>query len=177
MLILIRGIFVMIRILSIISLLLFSTSSFAEDYDEEIIFNEGAWEVAIWEYDESGISSCAAGLLSDEKEFFIEINPEEEYSIFGFWYEDVEINSKLERITFSVDKNEAWYSSTPSIEDGSIFFYFKDADQNKLDVIYEQIKTGNKMYHWNDDKKLIAEFDLSGAISSIEVLKKCVQNI
>ena len=62
MIILIRGIFVMIRILSIISLLLFSTSSFAEDYDEEIIFNEGAWEVAIWEYDESGISSCAAGL-------------------------------------------------------------------------------------------------------------------
>ena len=51
MLILIRGIFVMIRILSIISLLLFSTSSFAEDYDEEIIFNEGAWEVAIWEYE------------------------------------------------------------------------------------------------------------------------------
>ena len=47
MLILIRGIFVMIRILSIISLLLFSTSSFAEDYDEEIIFNEGAWEVAM----------------------------------------------------------------------------------------------------------------------------------
>ena len=167
----------MIRILSIISLLLFSTSSIAEDYDEEIIFNEGAWEVAIWEYDESGISSCAAGLLSDEKEFFIEINPEEEYSIFGFWYEDEEINSKLERITFSVDKNEAWYSSTPTIEDGSIYFYFRDADQNKLDVIYEQIKTGNKMYHWNDDEKLIAEFDLSGAISSIEILKKCVQDI
>ena len=83
----------MIRIILIISLLLFSTSSFAEDYDEEIIFNEGAWQVAIWEYDESGISSCAAGLLSDEKEFFIEINPEEEYSFFGFWYEDEEINS------------------------------------------------------------------------------------
>ena len=119
-------------------------------------------------------SSCAAGLLSDEKEFFIEINPEEEYSIFGFWYEDEEINSILERITFSVDKNEAWYSSTPTIEDGSIFFYFKDADQNKLDVIYEQIKTGNKMYHWNDNKKLIAEFDLSGAISSIKILKTWV---
>ena len=44
-------------------------------------------------------------------------------------------------------------------------------------MIYEQIKTGNKMYHWNDDEKLIAEFDLSGAISSIEILKKCVQDI
>ena len=146
----------MIRILSIICLLLFSTSSFAEDYDEIIIFNEGTWQVAIWEYDVSGISSCAAGLLSDEKELFIEINPEEEYSIFGFWYEDEEINNKLERITFSVDKNEARYFSTPTIKDGSIFFYFKDADQNILDVIYEQIKTGNKMYYRNDDKKLIA---------------------
>ena len=57
------------------------------------------------------------------------------YLVFG------KVNSKLERITFSVDKNEAWYSSTPTIEDGSIFL-FKDADQNKLDVIYEQIKTG-----------------------------------
>ena len=166
----------MIRILSIISLLLFSTSSIAEDYDEEIIFNEGAWKVAIWEFDEGGIS-CAAGLITDEKEFFIEINPEEGYSIFGFWYEDEDINSKLERMTFSVDKNESWYSSTPTIEDGSIYFYFRDADQKKLDVIYEQIKTGNKMYHWNDNKKLIAEFDLSGAISSIEMLKKCVQDI
>ena len=75
----------MIRIISIISLLFFSTACLAEDYDEDFIFNEGAWKVAIWEYDESGISSCAAGLLSDEKEFFIEINLEEEYSIFGFW--------------------------------------------------------------------------------------------
>ena len=166
----------MIRIISIISLLFFSTASFAEDYDEEFIFNDGAWKVAIWEYDYGGVS-CAIGLITDEKEFFIEINPEEEYSIYGFWYEDEDINSKLQRMTFSVDKNEAWYSSTPTIEDGSIYFYFRDADQNKLDVIYEQIKTGNKMYHWNDDKKLIAEFDLSGAISSIEILKKCVQDI
>ena len=44
-------------------------------------------------------------------------------------------------------------------------------------MIYEQIKTGTKMYHWNDDKKLIAEFDLAGAISSIEILKKCAQNL
>ena len=176
MLFVILGILVMIRIILIISLLFFSTASFAEEYNEEIIFNEGAWKVAIWEFDEGGIS-CAAGLITDEKEFFIEINPEEEYNIFGFWYEDVEINSKLERITFSIDKNESWYSSTPTIEDGSIYFYFKDADQNILDVIYEQIKTGNKIYHWNNDKKLIAEFDLSGAISSIEILKKCVQNI
>tara|TARA_B100000282_G_C31643227_1_gene449507 strand:- start:159 stop:659 length:501 start_codon:yes stop_codon:yes gene_type:complete len=166
----------MIRIILTIGLLFFSIASFAEDYDEEIIFNEGAWKVAIWEFDEGGIS-CAAGLITDEKEFFIEINPEEGYSIFGFWYEDEDINSKLERMTFSVDKNESWYSSTPTIEDGSIYFYFRDADQKKLDVIYEQIKTGNKMYHWNDNKKLIAEFDLSGAISSIEMLKKCVQDI
>ena len=166
----------MIRIISTISLLFLSTASFAEDYNEEFIFNEGSWKVAIWEYDYGGVS-CAAGLITDEKEFFIEINPEEEYSIFGFWYEDEDINSKLERMTFSVDKNEAWYSSTPTIEDGSIFFYFKDADQKILEVIYEQIKTGNKMYHWNDDKKLIAEFDLAGAISSIEILLKCAQNI
>ena len=46
----------MIRIISIISLLFFSIASFAEDYDEEIIFNEGAWKVAIWEFDEGGIS-------------------------------------------------------------------------------------------------------------------------
>ena len=56
-------------------------------------------------------------------------------------------------------------------------FIIRDADPKKLDVIYEQIKTGNKMYHWNDNKKLIAEIDLSGAISSIEMLKKCVQDI
>ena len=96
----------MIRIILIIGLLFFSIASFAEDYDEEIIFNEGAWKVAIWEFDEGGIS-CAAGLITDEKEFFIEINPEEGYSIFGFWYEDEDINSKLERMTFSVDKNES----------------------------------------------------------------------
>ena len=166
----------MIRIILIIGLLFFSIASFAEDYDEEIIFNEGAWKVAIWEFDEGGIS-CAAGLITDEKEFFIEINPAEGYSIFGFWYEDEDINSKLETMTFSVDKNEAWYSSTPIIEDGSIYFYFRDADQKKLDVVYEQIKTGNKMYHWNDNKKLIAEFDLSGSISSIEILKTCVQYV
>ena len=166
----------MIRIILAISLLFISTPSFAEDYEEKIIYNEGSWKVAIWEFDEGGVS-CAAGLITDEKEFFIEINPEEEYSIFGFWYEDEDINSKLERLTFSVDKNESWYSSTPTIEDGSIYFYFRDADQNKLDVIYEQIKTGNKMYHLNDDKKLIAEFELSGAIASIEILKKCVQNL
>ena len=93
----------MIRIILIIGLLFFSIASFAEDYDEEFIFNEGAWKVAIWKYDYGGVS-CAAGLITDEKEFFIEINPEEEYSIFGFWYEDEDINSKLERITFSVDK-------------------------------------------------------------------------
>ena len=166
----------MTRIISIISILFFSTASLAEDYDEEFIFNEGARKVTIWEYDYGGVSS-AAGLITDEKEFFIEINPAEGYSIFGFWYEDEDINSKLETMTFSVDKNEAWYSSTPTIEDGSIYFYFRDADQKKLDVIYEQIKTGNKMYHWNDNKKLIAEFDLSGAISSIEMLKICVQDI
>ena len=40
-------------------------------------------------------------------------------------------------MTFSVDKNESLYSSTPAIEDGSIYFYFKDADQNILDVIIE----------------------------------------
>ena len=33
------------------------------------------------------------------------------------------------------------------------------------------------MYHWNDNKKLIAEFELSGAISSIEILKKSVKDI
>ena len=166
----------MIRVILAVSLLFVSTLSFAEDYSEEIIFNEGAWKVAIWEWDEGGLS-CAAGLIEDEKEFFIEINSEEEYSIFGFWYEDIEINSKLERIAFSIDKNESWYSPTPTIEDGSIFFYFKDADQNIIDIIIEQIKTGNKIYHWDDDNELIAEFDLSGAISSIEILKKCVQNL
>ena len=166
----------MIRVILAVSLLFVSTLSFAEDYSEEIIFSEGAWKVAIWEWDEGGLS-CAAGLIEDEKEFFIEINSEEEYSIFGFWYEDIEINSKLERIAFSIDKNESWYSPTPTIEDGSIFFYFKDADQNIIDIIIEQIKTGNKIYHWDDDNELIAEFDLSGAISSIEILKKCVQNL
>ena len=44
-------------------------------------------------------------------------------------------------------------------------------------MIYEQIKTGNKIYHWNDNKKLIAEFDLSGSISSIEIFKTCVQYV
>ena len=92
----------MIRIISIISLLFSSTASLAEDYDEQFIFNDGDWKVAIWEYDYGGVS-CAAGLITDEKEFFIEINPEEEYSIFGFWYEDKDINSKLERITFCVE--------------------------------------------------------------------------
>ena len=46
-------------------------ASFAEDNDEEIIFNEGAWKVAFWECDEFGIS-CAIVLLeliTDEKEF------------------------------------------------------------------------------------------------------------
>ncbi len=57
----------MIRIILITSLFFISTSSFAEDYNEEIIFNREAWEVAIWEFDEGGIS-CAAGLISDEKE-------------------------------------------------------------------------------------------------------------
>ena len=51
----------MIRIILIINLLFFSTASFAEDYDEEFIFNDGAWKVAIWEYDYGGVS-CAAGL-------------------------------------------------------------------------------------------------------------------
>ena len=46
----------MIRIILAISLLFISTTNFAEDYDEEIIFNEGAWKVAIWEFDEGGIS-------------------------------------------------------------------------------------------------------------------------
>ena len=155
----------MTRIISIISILFFSTASLAEDYDEEFIFNEGAWKVAIWEYDYGGVS-CAAGLITDEKEFFIEINPEEKYSIFGFWYEDEDINSKLQRMTFSVDKNEAWYSSTPTIEDGSIYFYFEDSDQNKLDIIIQQIKTGIKIYHWSDDNQLIEEFELFGAVSS-----------
>ena len=59
----------MIRIISIISLLFFSTACLAEDYDEDFIFNEGAWKVAIWEYEEEGIS-CAAGLITDEKKFF-----------------------------------------------------------------------------------------------------------
>ena len=45
----------MIRIILIISLLFFSIASSAEDYDEEIIFNEGAWKVSIWEFDEGGI--------------------------------------------------------------------------------------------------------------------------
>ena len=58
----------MTRIISIISILFFSTASLAEDYDEEFIFNEGAWKVAIWEYD-YGVVSCAAGLITDEKEF------------------------------------------------------------------------------------------------------------
>ena len=153
----------MIRIIFTISLFFILAPSFAENYKEDIIYKDGAWKVAIWEYDESSIS-CAAGYLEDEKEFFIEINPEEEYSIFGFWYDDETINSKLKSLKFSIDENESWYTTTPTIEDGSIYFYFRDADQNKLDVIYEQIKTGNKMYHWNDNKKLIAEFDLSGAI-------------
>ena len=166
----------MIRVILCCCLVFVSTPSFAEDYEEEIIYNEGAWKVAIWEFDEGGIS-CAAGFIKDEKEFFIEIIPEEKYSIFGFWYEDLEINSKLERIAFSIDKNEPLYSPTPTIEDGSIFFYFKDADQKVLDVIIGQIKTGNKVYHWDDDNKLIEEFDLFGAVSSIETLKKCVQNL
>ena len=166
----------MIRVILAVTLIFISTPSFAEDYDEEIIYSEGAWKVATWEWDEGG-TSCAAGLIKDEKEFFIEINPEEQYSIFGFWYEDVEINGKLEMIAFSIDKNESWYSLTPTIEDGSIFFYFKDADQNVLDVIIEQIKTVKKVYHWDDDNKLIDKFDLSGAHSSIEILKKCAQNL
>ena len=53
------GISEMIRILSIKSLLFFQIPSFTEDYNKEIIFNEGAWKVAIWEFDEVGIS-CAA---------------------------------------------------------------------------------------------------------------------
>ena len=59
----------MIRIIVAISLLFISTASFTEDYNEEIIFNKRAWKVAIWEYEEEGIS-CAAGLITDEKKFF-----------------------------------------------------------------------------------------------------------
>ena len=40
----------------------------------EILFNKGAWKVAIWKFDEGGVP-CPAGLIIDEKEFFIEINP------------------------------------------------------------------------------------------------------
>ena len=166
----------MIRIILIISSLFFSIASFAEDYDEEIIFNEGAWKVAIWEFDD-GTTSCAAGYIEDEKEFFLEINAEEEYSIFGFWYDDTTLNSKLKILRFSIDENESWYTTTPTIEDGSIFFYFEDSDQNKLDIIIQQIKTGIKIYHWGDDNQLIEEFDLFGAVSSIDILKKCAQNL
>ena len=167
---------VMIRIIIAISLLFISTPSFSEDYEQEIIYTDGVWKVAIWEYDEDSIS-CAAGFIEDEKEFFIEINPEEGYSIFGFWYDDTTINSGLESLTFNIDENEAWYTTSPTIEDGSIFFYFEDADQNKLDIIIQQIKTGIKIYHWSDDNQLIQEFDLFGAVSSIEILENCVQNL
>ena len=176
MLVLNKGVLVMIRIIITISLLFILTPSFAENYEEEIIYTDGAWKVAIWEFDE-GSSSCAAGYIEDEKEFFIEINSEEEYSIFGFWYDDTTINSKLKSLKFSIDENESWYTKTPTIEDGSIYFYFKDSDQNKLDIIIQQIKTGIKIYHWSDDNQLIQEFDLFGAVSSIEILENCVQNL
>ena len=66
----------MIRVILAVSLLFVSTPSFTEDYEEKIIYNEGAWKVAIWEFDE-GSMSCAVGFIKDKKEFFIEINPEE----------------------------------------------------------------------------------------------------
>ena len=169
-------IFEMNKIILVISLLFISTPSFAETYEEEIIYKDGAWKVAIWEFDD-GSTSCATGYIEDEKEFFIEINAEEEYSIFGFWYDDTTLNSKLKILRFSIDENESWYTTTPTIEDGSIFFYFEDSDQNKLDKIIQQIKTGNKIFHWSDDNQLINEFDLFGAVSSIDILKKCVKNL
>ena len=166
----------MIRVILAVSLLFVSIPSFAEDYEEEIIYSEGAWKVATWEYDESSIS-CAAGLLEDEKEFFIEINVHEKYTIFGFWYDDTNINKNLKRITFSIDNNEGWYSSTPEIEDGSIYFYYKDADESRYITVIEQIKAGKTIFHWDDHNKLIDKFDLSGATSSMEILKKCAQNL
>ena len=166
----------MIKVILAVILLFVSTPSFAEDYEEKIIYEDKAWKVATWEYDESSIS-CAAGLLEDEKEFFIEINVHEKYSIFGFWYDDTNINKNLKRIFFSIDNNEGWYSSTPEIEDGSIYFYYEDADESRYIAVIEQIKAGKTIFHWDDDNKLIDKFDLSGAPSSMEILDKCVTYI
>ena len=50
-----------------------------------------------------------------------------------------------------------------TIEDGSIYFLIYFAIKKKLDFYHEQIKTCDKMYLWNDNKKLIAEFDFIGS--------------
>ena len=45
---------------------LFLSFSFAEDYEEEILFKEESWKVAVWEF-EDGNMSCAAGILEEER--------------------------------------------------------------------------------------------------------------
>ena len=41
----------MIIVILAVTLLFISIPSFAEDYEEEIIYSEGAWKVATWEWD------------------------------------------------------------------------------------------------------------------------------
>ena len=158
-------------------ILFFSPSSvIAEEYDEKIIYSNGSWKVASWAYAADSIS-CAAGNLQNKKEFFIEVNPYENYEILGFWYNDFERIIKLKRVTFQIDSNRGWFSDAPEFEDGSIWVDFDNASDANIDTIIGEIMNGKKLIHLDDSDKVISTFDLSGSFASMRVLIECLENI
>ena len=150
--------------------------SFAEEYDEKIIYSKGSWKVATWTYAKDSIS-CTAGNFEDEREFFIEINPYEKYEVLGFWYDSFIKTKNLKTISFKVDNNKGWYSRKPEMEDGSIYFYFDDATQESIDLVISEIMEGKKLVHLDDNDKVISTFDLTVSFASMDKLFECRKNL
>ena len=150
--------------------------SFAQEYDEKIIYSKGAWKVLTWTYTAESIA-CAAVNFEDEKEFFIEINPYEDYQVLGFWYNSFIKTKGLKSVSFKVDNNKVWYSRKPKMEDGSIYSHFGNASQENINSIIPEIIKGKKLVHLDNNDEVISTFDLTGSFEAVEKLVECLKNL
>ena len=149
------------------------TSSSTEVYGEKLLFKKGHWEVVLLRYDDRS-TACIARNSSENKEFQIYVNADvEELAIF---YDDSNVNETLKLFQFAVDDYASWYSENPFLDSGWLIMDLKSGSDKAVTDLIQEIRTGQELFHLDDNNKIISSFSLKGSAASIYELVKCIED-
>ena len=149
------------------------TSSSTEVYGEKLLFKKGHWEVVLLRYEDRS-TACIARNGSGNKEFQIYVNADvDELAIF---YDDSNVNETLKLFQFAVDDYASWYSENPFLDSGWLIMDLKSGSDKAVTDLIQEIRTGQELFHLDDNNKIISSFSLKGSAASISELLKCIED-